>query len=75
MTAAHRTLPFGTKVRVTNLRNNRSIEVRITNRGPFTKGRIIDLSPGAARQLQIGKSGVVRVRIEASPTRKKTHGR
>jgi rare lipoprotein A len=74
MTAAHRTLPFGTMVRVTNLRNNRSIDVRITNRGPFIKGRIIDLSPAAARQLQIGKSGVVKVRIEASAARKKTHG-
>ena len=74
MTAAHRTLPFGTMVRVTNLRNNRSTDVRIINRGPFIKGRIIDLSPAAARQLQIGKSGVVRVRIEASPARKKTHG-
>ena len=73
MTAAHRTLPFGTMVRVTNLRNHRSADVRIINRGPFIKGRIIDLSPAAARQLQIGKSGVVRVRIEASPARKKTH--
>jgi rare lipoprotein A len=72
MTAAHRTLPFGTMVRVTNLRNNRSIDVRIINRGPFIKGRIIDLSPAAARQLQIGKSGVVRVRIEASQARKET---
>ena len=71
MTAAHRTLPFGTMVRVTNLRNNRSIDVRIINRGPFIKGRIIDLSPSAAKQLRIGKSGIVRVRIEASPARKK----
>ncbi len=74
MTAAHRSLPFGTTVRVTNLRNNRSAHVRITNRGPFVKGRIIDLSPAAAKQLQIGKAGVVRVRIEASPARKKTPG-
>jgi rare lipoprotein A len=74
MTAAHRTLPFGTLVRVTNLRNNRSIDVRITNRGPFIKGRIIDLSPAAARQLHIGKSGIVRVRIEPSPARKKLTG-
>jgi rare lipoprotein A len=71
MTAAHRTLPFGTMVRVTNLRNNRSIHVRITNRGPFIKGRIIDLSPAAARQLHIAKSGVIKVRIEASPAKKK----
>ena len=65
LTAAHRTLPFGTVVRVTNLRNNRSVSVRITNRGPFIRGRIIDLSPAAARELRILKSGVARVRIEA----------
>lgn len=65
LTAAHRTLPFGTVVRVTNLRNNRSVSVRITNRGPFIRGRIIDLSPAAARELGMVKSGVARVRIEA----------
>jgi rare lipoprotein A len=65
LTAAHRTLPFGTTVRVINLRNGRSISVRITNRGPFIRGRIIDLSPAAARKLGITKSGVARVRIEA----------
>ena len=52
LTAAHRTLPFGTMVRVTNLRNGRSVVVRINDRGPFTKGRIIDVTPAAARQLQ-----------------------
>jgi rare lipoprotein A len=66
LTAAHRTLPFGTTVRVTNLRNKRSVFVRITNRGPFIRGRIIDVSPAAARELRIVKSGVARVRIEAS---------
>src|SRR5271170_3098855 len=48
MTAAHRTLPFGTMVRVTNTSNGRSVVVRINDRGPFVKGRIIDLTPGAA---------------------------
>ncbi len=52
LTAAHRTLPFGTLVRVTNVRNGRSVIVRINDRGPFNKGRIIDVTPAAARQLQ-----------------------
>src|SRR5262245_22730875 len=51
LTAAHRTLPFGTKVRVTNHRNARSVVVRINDRGPFTRGRVIDLTPAAAGQL------------------------
>jgi len=74
LTAAHRTLPFGTMVRVTNLRNNRSVAVRITNRGPFVRGRIIDLSPAAARQLRIVHSGVVRVRIEAKKPKQEPGG-
>jgi rare lipoprotein A len=64
MTAAHRTLPFGTFVRVINLRNNKSVIVRITNRGPFVRGRIIDVSRAAARRLNMMKSGVTRVRVE-----------
>ena len=52
LTAAHRTLPFGTMVRVTNLRNGRSVVVRINDRGPYTKGRIIDLTPAAAAELK-----------------------
>jgi rare lipoprotein A len=64
MTAAHRTLPFGTVVRVINLRNDKSVTVRITNRGPFVRGWIIDVSRAAARQLNMMKSGVIRVRIE-----------
>ena len=64
MTAAHRTLPFGTFVRVINLRNNKSVIVRITNRGPFVRGRIIDVSRAAARRLNMTKSGVTRVRVE-----------
>lgn len=51
MTAAHRSLPFGTKVRVTNKHNGKSVVVRINDRGPFIKGRVIDLSKGAAKQI------------------------
>ena len=63
-TAAHRTLPFGSIVRVTNLSNGRSVKVRINDRGPFVKGRIIDLSYGAARKLGIIESGTAKVRID-----------
>ena len=52
LTAAHRTLPFGTMVRVTNLRNGRTVIVRINDRGPYTKGRIIDVTPAAAAELK-----------------------
>jgi rare lipoprotein A len=62
-TAAHRTLKFGTKVRVTNLRNGKSVVVRINDRGPFVRGRIIDLALGAARMVGMGHSGVVKVRV------------
>jgi rare lipoprotein A len=61
MTAAHRSLPFGTMVRVTNQRNGRSAMVRINDRGPFVRGRVIDVSPTAARAL--GFSGVVPVSL------------
>ena len=61
MVAAHRTLPFGTKVRVHNPRNGRSIVVTIVDRGPFGKGRVIDLSTGAAKAL--GFSGLQRVNV------------
>lgn len=64
MTAAHRTLPLGSKVRVTNLRNGRSVELRITDRGPFRRRRVLDLSLGAARVLGIVNRGVDRVLIE-----------
>ncbi len=62
-TAAHNTLPFGTKVKVTNLENNKSVIVRINDRGPFVTGRIIDLSKAAAEELDMLKSGVVQVEI------------
>jgi rare lipoprotein A len=61
LTAAHRTLPFGTKVKVTNKRNGRSVTVRINDRGPFVRGRIIDLTPAAARAL--GFSGLAPVEV------------
>lgn len=64
LTAAHRSLPFGTKVRVTNKRNGRSIVVRINDRGPHVRGRIIDLSAAAARTLGVMQSGVAPVRVE-----------
>lgn len=64
LTAAHRHLPFGTRVRVTNTRNGRSVVVRINDRGPFIRGRVIDLSVAAARVLGMMGSGVAPVRIE-----------
>lgn len=63
-TAAHKKLPFGTKVKVTNPQNGRSVKVRITDRGPFAPGRIIDLSKSAARKLDMEKSGIVPVQME-----------
>jgi len=62
-TAAHKTLPFGTKVEVTNLKNNQSIVVRINDRGPFVKGRIIDLTKTAAKDLGMIGAGVTKVKI------------
>jgi rare lipoprotein A len=67
LTAAHPDLPFGTRVRVTNLENGRSVTVRINDRGPFTGGRIVDVSWGAARELGMLRSGVARVRVEILP--------
>jgi rare lipoprotein A len=66
-TAAHRTLPFGTVVLVTNLRNGRSVTVRINDRGPFIQGRIIDLSMAAATAIGLTGEGVTPVRIEPAP--------
>lgn len=65
LTAAHRTLPLNTKVRVTNLKTGRSVEVTITDRGPYTDGRVIDLSKAAAKKLGMVKRGLVPVRIES----------
>ena len=61
LTAAHKTLPFGTKVKVTNIHNGRSVIVRINDRGPYIKGRIIDLTPAGARA--IGSSGLAPVEL------------
>jgi rare lipoprotein A len=64
LTAAHRTLHLGTRVRVINLRNGRSVIVRINDRGPYGRGRIIDVSYAAARQLGMLDAGIVPVRVE-----------
>lgn len=65
MTAAHKTLPLGSVARVTNLSNNQSVEVRITDRGPFVGERLIDLSLAAAKATGVYRAGVARVRVEA----------
>lgn len=64
MTAAHRSLPFGTRVRVTRLATGKSVDVVVNDRGPFRKGRIVDLSRRAAEQLDLVRAGVARVRID-----------
>ena len=63
-TAAHRELPLGTIIRVTHMENGRSLEVKVNDRGPFIDGRILDLSLGAARELDMIEEGVARVKIE-----------
>jgi len=65
LTAAHRSLPFGTRVLVTNLKNDRSVVVRINDRGPHTRGRLIDLSRAAAQSLDMLRSGTARVRVQS----------
>lgn len=62
-TAAHRSFKFGTRVKVTNLKTGKSVVVRVNDRGPFVKGRIIDLSLGAARVIGLNKSGVAKVKV------------
>ncbi|MDY0249097.1 MAG: septal ring lytic transglycosylase RlpA family protein [Pseudomonas sp.] len=64
LTAAHRTLPFGTQVKVTNTLNNKSVTVRINDRGPYSKGRIIDLSRAAALKIDMIKQGVAPVYLQ-----------
>lgn len=71
MTAAHRTLPMGSVVRVTNLKNDRQVTVRINDRGPYGKGRIIDVSEAAARKLKMIDAGVVPATIEVLVVGKK----
>lgn len=67
MTACHKTLPFGSRVRVTNLRNGRSVVVRINDRGTLEPGRVIDLSNAAARQLHMVDAGLAPVALETLP--------
>jgi rare lipoprotein A len=64
LTAAHRSLPFGSQVKVTNLSNQRSVIVRINDRGPYYQGRIIDLSQAAADRLEMVKAGITKVKLE-----------
>ena len=63
LTAAHKKLPFGTCLRVVNMENGRSVEVRVNDRGPFVQGRVVDVSLAAAKQLDMLKKGLARVRI------------
>ena len=64
LTAAHRTLPFGTKVRVTNLSTGQSVTVRVNDRGPFVPGRVVDVSHGAAHSLGLVGKGVAKVKLD-----------
>jgi rare lipoprotein A len=67
LTAAHRTLPFGTCLRVENPANGRTVEVRVNDRGPYARGRILDLSEAAARALDLVRAGVARVLLYRCP--------
>jgi rare lipoprotein A len=67
LTAAHRTLPLDTKVKVTNLENGKSVEVKVNDRGPYIPGRVLDLSTQAAKELGMEKDGLALVRIEILP--------
>ena len=64
LTAAHKTLPFGTKIRVTNQQNGKTVKVKVTDRGPHVKGRIVDLSLKAARRVDLVKAGVAPVKVK-----------
>ena len=72
LTCAHKTLPFGTILRVTNLSNNKSVDVRVNDRGPFVKGREVDLSKAAAIKLDMLKTGTAKVRIEILNSKSET---
>src|SRR5262245_14004727 len=71
LTAAHKTLPFGTKVKVTNERNGHTVTVRINDRGPFVKGRVIDLTPAGAKVLDFEKQGITKVSLAVEGKRVK----
>lgn len=70
LTAAHRTLPLGSRIQVTNLSNGKRITLKVTDRGPYKKGRILDVSQGAAKALGMLKSGTAKVRIQLLDTPK-----
>jgi rare lipoprotein A len=65
MTAAHRSAPFGSQLKVTNIANGRSVVVRVNDRGPFVRGRVVDVSAVAARQLGMTGRGLARVRVQS----------
>ncbi len=67
LTAAHRTLPFGTKLKLTNVKNGRSVVVRVNDRGPFVRGRMLDVSHGAASALGFVGQGTARLKVEPHP--------
>ena len=71
MTAAHPSLPMGTKAKVTNLENDKEVEVRINDRGPYAKDRVIDVSRAAAKKLDMQEDGTAQVKIETKRTDKK----
>ena len=74
LTTAHKTLPFGTKVKITNLKNNKSVVLRVNDRGPTQAGRVVDISPAAAKAIGISTKGMAEVRVEvaeAAPAAKK----
>ncbi len=71
LTAAHKTLPFGTRIRVTNQKNNKSVEVTVNDRGPFVKGFIVDLSRKAAKVIDMELDGIVKVKLEVLSRKKK----
>ena len=71
LTAAHPSLPLGTKAQVTNLENGKKVEVKINDRGPYVGHRAIDLSRAAARKIDMEKDGTTKVKIETEPSRKK----
>ena len=75
LTAAHKKLPLGTKARVTNLNNGKTIEVEINDRGPYARGRILDLSKAAADRLGMKKAGTTRVRVEVNEDQRVDGGR
>ncbi len=74
LTAAHRTLPFGTLVKVTNLANGKTVTVRINDRGPFAKGRVIDVTRAAAKELGFLRKGITRVAVSGAALQRTKEG-